>query len=227
VVDPYVEKHFDLTPYNYVMNNPIGYIDPFGLDTVNANSVGREQWRNFNTNKDVMALGEVVVTASSSNNSGSSQPDSRLWNFFSGSEKHFNGSMGLVGTAVSGYNKIPNEVKRHYAYKLSKQTGIKSGKIFQGLKGTTKWAGKVVTRLGPIGITATLGVIGYEVGTDTWDAHTVVNGALLVGAGAATIFAAPAVLTGVAAYGVADYFFDIGGKIDNTVGRKAEIWDTP
>ncbi|WP_143053789.1 RHS repeat-associated core domain-containing protein [Parapedobacter koreensis] len=33
-VDPLAEKHFNLTPYNYVLNNPLIYIDPFGLDTL-------------------------------------------------------------------------------------------------------------------------------------------------------------------------------------------------
>lgn len=33
-VDPLAEKHFNLTPYNYFLNNPLIYIDPFGLDTL-------------------------------------------------------------------------------------------------------------------------------------------------------------------------------------------------
>ncbi|MEM6737985.1 MAG: hypothetical protein AAF620_18145, partial [Bacteroidota bacterium] len=49
-------------------------------------------------------------------------------------EKHYNGSLGLVGVAIGGYNKIPNDIKRKYAYKLSKTIGAKSGKIFQGTK---------------------------------------------------------------------------------------------
>ncbi len=32
-VDPMIEKHYDYTPYAYVYNNPLRFIDPFGLDS--------------------------------------------------------------------------------------------------------------------------------------------------------------------------------------------------
>jgi RHS repeat-associated protein len=32
VPDPLAEYHFNMNPYNYVENNPLRYIDPFGLD---------------------------------------------------------------------------------------------------------------------------------------------------------------------------------------------------
>ena len=34
VVDAMAENHYDFTPYNYVLNNPLLFIDPIGLDTV-------------------------------------------------------------------------------------------------------------------------------------------------------------------------------------------------
>jgi len=33
-VDPMAEKHYGLTPYNYVLNNPLLYVDPKGMDTL-------------------------------------------------------------------------------------------------------------------------------------------------------------------------------------------------
>lgn len=44
-----LKNHHSVTPYNYVMNNPLNTIDPFGLDIVKANQVTPEVWQNFNT----------------------------------------------------------------------------------------------------------------------------------------------------------------------------------
>ncbi len=49
-VDPMAERHFNISAYNYALNNPLLYIDPFGLDTVNVNS-----------NAEVKS-GDVVIT---------------------------------------------------------------------------------------------------------------------------------------------------------------------
>ena len=139
-------------------------------------------------------------------------------------EKHYNGSLGTIGVALQGYNKISNDAKRSAAYKLSKMTDLKSGKIFQGAKSFANGAGKFTKALGPAGTALGVVVAGTEIATGKWDAHTVVNVGLMITAGAATLAGAPVVLTGIAIYGVADYFFDISEKIDSNVGRKADIW---
>lgn len=139
-------------------------------------------------------------------------------------EKHFNGNIGLLGFGAEAYSKIPNSVKRSYAYKLSKMTKWKAGEIFQKAKSLSGGVGKFATKAGVAGSILTGGVILYEATTDNWDAHTFVNAGLLVGGVAATVFGAPVVLTGIALYGIADYTFDLSGKIDATVGRNSNIW---
>lgn len=32
-IDPLSGNHYDLTPYNFVLNNPLRFIDPNGMDT--------------------------------------------------------------------------------------------------------------------------------------------------------------------------------------------------
>ncbi|MDP2234918.1 MAG: RHS repeat-associated core domain-containing protein [Bacteroidales bacterium] len=51
-VDPLAERHYSFTAYNYALNNPLLFIDPFGLDTLNVNS-----------NAEVKS-GDVVITES-------------------------------------------------------------------------------------------------------------------------------------------------------------------
>jgi len=64
VVDALSENHFSVTPYNYVLNNPINTIDPFGLDTTKASNLTEENWHNFKTKNDVVALNEVSISHS-------------------------------------------------------------------------------------------------------------------------------------------------------------------
>lgn len=127
---------------------------------------------------------------------------------------------------ATGYQAIPKEFKRTYAYKISKVTKAvgkpaKAGKIFQGAE---KFA-KVGKKLGPIGNILTAGNIAYEVKTDTWDAHTVVDGTLLVVGIAAVSLGAPVVVIGIAIYGILDYAFDISEGLDKTFGRDSGFWD--
>ena len=65
----------------------------------------------------------------------------------------------------------------------------------------------------------------YEFATGTWDAHTFVNGGLLViGFIAAPLGAVP-IVTGIAIYGLLDFVFDVGGGIDSLIGRDSGLWD--
>src|SRR5690606_25755221 len=66
-VDPLAENHYNFSPYNYVLDNPLSFVDPFGLDTMSANNLTGEQWANFNTDKDVLEIDEVHVPRPLSN----------------------------------------------------------------------------------------------------------------------------------------------------------------
>ncbi|GAA0873417.1 hypothetical protein GCM10009117_25640 [Gangjinia marincola] len=137
-------------------------------------------------------------------------------------KKNVNG----LGDVVSLYDNIPKEFKRTYAYKISKAAKklgkpAKAGKIFHGAEKLAK-KGSKIAKVGPY---LTAGTIGYEVLTDTWDAHTVVDGTLLVVGIAAASVGAPVVIVGIAIYGILDYAFDISEGIDETFGRNSGFWD--
>ena len=59
-MDPLAENHYGTTTYNYVLNNPLSYIDPLGLDTIGVNSLNMNSYRE---NIDVVGLDPVRVSA--------------------------------------------------------------------------------------------------------------------------------------------------------------------
>ncbi|TJY66714.1 hypothetical protein FAZ19_07285 [Sphingobacterium alkalisoli] len=71
--------HYDYGGYAYVLNNPLTYIDLFGLDTLNNNNqFTPDQWQNFNTTDDVVALDEVSISHGSNNNRSNSLIDNAM-----------------------------------------------------------------------------------------------------------------------------------------------------
>jgi hypothetical protein len=128
--------------------------------------------------------------------------------FFKDMEKHLNGGLGIASAAITGQSKLPGGIK-----------------YLDKIRGLSKFS-KVLGRAGVVGTALTVGVTFSEYYNDEWTAHTVVNTALLAGTLAATVFGAPAILTGIAIYGIADYTFGIGDKLDSEFGRGSIFWNT-
>ena len=64
-VDPLAENHHGVSSYAYVLNNPMNFIDPLGLDTVKANKIveNKPEAKQFDPKKDEIQLDDVSVTA--------------------------------------------------------------------------------------------------------------------------------------------------------------------
>jgi RHS repeat-associated protein len=69
-VDP-IDKE-DLSPYSWVTNNPIGYSDPLGLDSIPVNEM---DWPNVNPDQDVIILDEVVVESTYTGSTADDSPN--------------------------------------------------------------------------------------------------------------------------------------------------------
>lgn len=97
VIDPLAEWHFNYTPYHYTFNNPINFLDPFGLDTVKSDKV---DWPKFDPKNDIIELPDATVSskgytwfgrllrkigkAFNSGNSTYTQPYGEPWTMFDG-----------------------------------------------------------------------------------------------------------------------------------------------
>ncbi|WP_322974042.1 RHS repeat-associated core domain-containing protein [Pedobacter sandarakinus] len=73
VIDRLSEYHFNTNPYHYVLNNPLKYIDPFGLDTVRTNQIvpPTPGVRPFDPKVDVIQLEGATVQGKSKDNTNS------------------------------------------------------------------------------------------------------------------------------------------------------------
>lgn len=172
-------------------------------------NIYQTEWYNNSSKKEKSLLGKSISF------------DSEKYGFVENS--------GKLTTSYYLSTKL-NRSKRKLAYEISKRTNYRSGALYQKGQKIARRGSKLFKKMRPAGTVLSIGTIGYEVGTDTWDAHTFVDGGLLLASGAATLFLASnpvgwAILTGVAIYGVADFTFGINDAIDDKIGRNSGIWD--
>jgi hypothetical protein len=223
--DPNVHDQKDLDP-----KSGLKYI---GERLKTTDKDGNSTWWDENgqsstTNPGWENLEEVTVT-------GTRQRPRDFGFYLDKTNYHFNGlkDEAQAGVAALGTIKRGTWVKNFYdlnkAYKYYNDVnllkpGLAGTKVINGIKG----AGKLVKRLGPVGNVLTAGNIIYEATNDKWNAHTFIDGALLVGTGVVVAVAAAPIVAvvaiGGAIYGALDYFFNIGDKVDAAIGRESGIW---
>jgi RHS repeat-associated protein len=215
-VDPYAQYW---SPYLAMGNNPVGMVDPDGGFDICPTCPGGSQFDVYRNSEHHFYYDDGIVSNFDPVNINST----RLYDgggigffgqFVGFVDKHFNGGLGYTGVAVKAYNGIPNNVKRHYAHKLSKSTGWKSGKIFQNTKSFVNGTGKFASRLGPASSVLSGVVITYDLLDDgSLKSSSIVNGTLLA---AGLIF--PATAPFIIGYGILDYTFDISSRLDRNFG---------
>ncbi|MDR0825273.1 MAG: hypothetical protein LBN74_09280 [Prevotella sp.] len=132
-VDPLAELHYDYSPYAYVLNNPIKYIDINGMDTTYVNPKN-EIILTITGGDDVTmpAANDVMVEGESSNSTTSFMP-------------LFAYGVGLGGTTASAYAGLHYtqrlwgtgyfQTSRGNYYSLSELKPNVNGKYINGIQG--------------------------------------------------------------------------------------------
>ena len=124
VVDLLAEKHFGATPYNYVLNNPLKFIDLFGLDTLKIHVIDQDTRPTDKGTSGETYSAEVYVLDTDSGNlngpyKGSSYPNSKSntdnsteSNTVNEGDHSFNNNSGHKGGTKKGLNLVNSDNER-------------------------------------------------------------------------------------------------------------------
>ncbi len=159
-VDPMVENHNNYTSYNYVLNNPLKYMDNMGLDTIPANKV---DFKKFNTESDVIALNEVKVIAPQNENGANQGGNDNSWFYNNdGTISNYAAGWGYVAGATG--NRIGKIIQANSLYGAPLETTfvktlVGSAEVSTNALRTT---GTVLRTAGALAGVAGLGITAYQ-----------------------------------------------------------------
>jgi hypothetical protein len=124
VQDLMAEKHFHYTPYHYTFNNPVLFIDPFGLDTtiyffdVKEQPVDDYETANYTAEVYIDVDGEIIGPFTGSTYPDSKQDESTTeWNTVDEGEHDFNNTHGHKGR--KGLNLVEDNNKSSQENRVS------------------------------------------------------------------------------------------------------------
>jgi hypothetical protein len=230
------------------------HVDPFGLSEEEyANNIARcptcpndAKYDDKRASKDLFVyypeLGEALYFVDDEGGMATAtkmEPPS----FISETERHYNGlndillGAGLSAAQSSYYDNYRNIKSAYYnLYKTNKSFFPKPGVVNKTLRSARKFlapvkggaASKLIRKAGYLGAGLTALKIAQDINNDGMiSASSIIDGTqLAIGAAALIYFTpiAPIVGTAILIYGISDYIFDIGGKIDANTNQ-IKIYD--
>jgi RHS repeat-associated protein len=127
--DPLAEKHYDINPYNYGLNNPSRYMDYLGLDTISGGQLP-DKWHDFKPGtgdgSDIVSLPEVKVTG------GGSQDGFGGFGFGDFGFGGFGGGFGSF--SMASYVPPPTLSSSSSSFTELSNRGANAGGIFSNIK---------------------------------------------------------------------------------------------
>jgi RHS repeat-associated protein len=123
VADPLAEWHYDYTPYHYTFNNPILFVDPYGLDTLyffdqaerprDDGTAGETYTATIIHVKNGQIVGWFYNEGSTYDNSKSNSDNSSNYKTMNEGDYPFSNKFGHDGGSKKGLNLGKGKVDKH------------------------------------------------------------------------------------------------------------------